>query len=145
MPNPNPYPWVKRIEQEYGQPIEQILQQAADAAPVTGYTMADLGREWGVPRSSLLYYCQKIGVRFPRGCSPRQKEAVAEGARRNGIARCRYWITVDGERRTLKSECRRVGRDYHTVRYLMRKYNISAEEAIRRPSMPLCDRRRGAA
>lgn len=146
MSTPNAFAWVKKVEAEHGQPIDQILQQAADAAPVTGYTMADLAREWGIKRNALYYYCtQKLGIRFPRGVSAKQKEKAAISGRSTGRSKCRHWITVNGELRTLRSECTRIGRDYSTVRLLMEKHGVSAEIAIQMPSVPRVERYRRAA
>lgn len=141
MSTPNAHAWVKRVEAEYGQPVEKMLQDAANTAKATGYSMRDVAREWGVCRKKLEYYCiEKLGIHFPRGASALQKAKATAQARKNAVSGCKYWITVDGQRRTLSSECKRRGRDYSTVRLLMQRYGLTAEEAINRPSMPRGER-----
>lgn len=122
--------WAKRVEEEYGQPISDILRDAARTAPQTGYTSADIAREWGVPVSSMQYFCRKVGAIFSRGVSARQKDAVAPLARRNGVNACRYWVDVDGQRRTLNSECERLGVRYSNVRYAMDRHGLTGEQAL---------------
>lgn len=59
--------WLHRLEEREGRPLVDILEEAAAAAPYTGYGQKDLAREWGVPRSTLQYWSQKLGVSFPKG------------------------------------------------------------------------------
>lgn len=59
--------WMFRIEQAEGQPLEQLLRDAAASARETRYTLADLAREWGVPRTTLQSWASRWGIKFPHG------------------------------------------------------------------------------
>lgn len=64
--------WLHRLEEAEGRPLADILEEAAAAAPYTGYGLKDLAKEWGVARSTLQYWSQKLGVSFPKGVHPRK-------------------------------------------------------------------------
>ncbi len=68
--------WMRAIEEQEGQPLREILTAAAKAAPHTGYTCADLAREWGLHKDTLGHWCRKWGIVFPIGASALQREAA---------------------------------------------------------------------
>lgn len=70
--------WMYRIEREEETPMKWLLEDAAKTAHETGYTLRDLAREWGVNHSTLGYWAEKWGIKFPRGASAVQKEKAAE-------------------------------------------------------------------
>ena len=59
--------WLHRLEEAEGRPLADLLEEAAAAAPVTGYGLKDLAEEWGLAPSTLKYWSRKLGVSFPRG------------------------------------------------------------------------------
>ena len=66
--------WMQRIEDEEQMPMRDLLAHAAVMAVATGYTCADLAREWGVHKDTLGYWARKWGIRFPRNVSELQRE-----------------------------------------------------------------------
>lgn len=70
--------WMYRIEQDEGQQMVDLLRDAASAACETGYTLADLAREWGVNSHTLQHWSKKWGVEWPRGASWVQREKARE-------------------------------------------------------------------
>jgi len=74
--------WIYRIERDEGMSLREILADTAATARETGYTLPDLAREWGVPRSTLQHWASKYGVHFPQGASALCREAAARNAQR---------------------------------------------------------------
>jgi hypothetical protein len=70
--------WMYRIEQEEGMQMRDLLNDAADCAKHTGYTLADLAREWGVAHATLQHWATKWSINFPRGASLLQRERAKE-------------------------------------------------------------------
>lgn len=69
--------WLYRIEQDEGMPLVELLRGAAATAKQTGYTLADMAREWGVAHHTLQHWSTKYGITWPRGVSALQRETAA--------------------------------------------------------------------
>lgn len=70
--------WMYRIEREEETPMRWLLEDTANTAHETGYTLRDLAREWGVNHSTLGHWAEKWGIKFPRGASSVQKEKAKQ-------------------------------------------------------------------
>lgn len=125
--------WIQRIEAEYDQPIEELLAIASIQAEHTGISLPMLAEEWGVTRRELDYLRHKLGIHWPRFASARVKEHAATQARRNARKAVKLHATIDGKRDTLTNHARRLGVNESTVRWRIKRWDCTPEEALLMP------------
>ena len=123
--------WIKRVEAEYGQPIEQILMAERQAASVTGTSLPMLADEFGVKRHQLHDFCAKIGIRWPRIYSQVQRDACARKLGMTKQERCPKY-NVFGKMMSIPEMAKMAGMSHDGMRHRLSR-GMSPEAAVSEP------------
>ena len=70
--------WQYRMEAAEGEALGEIISRAAEEAPRTGQTLADLARAYGISARTLYRRAAEMGIRMPRGVSSHQREVARD-------------------------------------------------------------------
>lgn len=132
--------WMLRIEQREGRSVRYMLTEGAAAAWVTGYSLSDYAREWGVKPATLLHWSRKWGIKWDASESYNRREAARQTMKRLNERRAGRRADPNSIRSRLKAaDIPR--RSYYSVREELRDAGVEHTE---QDIIEICKARRRA-
>lgn len=120
--------WVVQAEEDYGQPIEEILREAVAMASEIQQTQREFAEEVGVHPSTIYTHLRKLGLRWPLGI--KSPATVAD----DHSPWARIYITHRGVRKSLTGWAKETGVPYSTL-YRRIRDGWDPVEAITKPQI----------